>query len=402
MKKVLAVLLACMLVAGMTIGVSAGEGGEAKTLKVGVALNETGWFSSFDLNGLYEVQTYADILNERGGVEIGGEMYQIEIIDADGQSDPSAFDGALMSLVDAGVDIVLTTNDFWVSNSVDILEMAGIPYIDAIADFDPHYFTGHDLAFGGGNGAPNDNLALIDQCRQFYPDAKTMLFVINDDGLQDVKYQYVKDVAPEYGFEVLDDYVVYSPDATDMSSFVPQIVALDPDVIIGQGVIANICNLYKACQDQGMTDLICLGSCGKPASVFINILGEEYAKNVICPGQSLEKEPNTEEWGILYDALVEKYGEETAANWTGNFVNMLLEAIGIFQQAGSVCDGPTFKETWLNADSVEVLYGTAHFGGQETYGLDGNRVCILPTPISTCKDGVGEFIGWFDYSDKIK
>ena len=127
MKKLLAVLLACVLVVSMAVGVSAGEDGGEKTLKVGVALNETGWFSSFDLNGLYEIQTYVEILNERGGVEIGGEMYKIELYDADGQSDPAAFDGALMSLVDNGVDIVLTTNDFWVSNSVDILEMAGIP-----------------------------------------------------------------------------------------------------------------------------------------------------------------------------------------------------------------------------------------------------------------------------------
>ena len=401
MKKVLVVLLACAMVMGMTLTASAGEGGETKTLKVGVALNETGWFASFDLNGLYEVQTEAEILNEAGGVEIGGEKYMIEIIDADGQSDTAAFDGALMSLVDAGVDVVLTTNDFWVSSSVDILEMAGIPYIEAIADMDANYWTGHEYAYGGGNGAPNDNLALIDQCRQMYPDAKRLMLCINDDGLQDVKYKYLQEVAPKYGFELLDEYVIYSPDATDMSSFVPQILAAAPDAIIGQGVITNICNVYKACQDQGMSDLICLGSCGKPASVFISILGEEYAKNVICPGMSLDKADNTEAWGVLFDRLVEKYGEETASNWTGNFVNTLLEAIGIYQQAG-VVDTEAFVETWKNAESVEVIYGTAYFTGMETYGLDYNRVCIVPTPISTCKDGVGTFIGWFNYADQVK
>ena len=429
MKKALALLLACLLVFALFAGCGGEtepstapstapsaapddepstapddegeEGGEptdeTKTLKVGTVLNETGWFSSFDLNALYEIQTYAALLNEKGGVQIGDDTYMIEIVNADGQSDNDGIRSACIQLVDEGVDFVIETNDFWVSGANDVFEDAGILYACMYVDFDPNFWPETQYAIATCNGAANDLNALLIQCREQYPDAKSLLFVANDDGLQDLKYEYVQGLCDKYGFELLEETVIYSPDNPDMSSIATQVAALQPDAIIGTGVIVNICNLYKEMQNQGCEDMICLASCGKSADTFISLLGEEYANNLISTGQGFDPADNTEEFNELYARIIEEYGEETAANWTGNTVNALYEVLYVMQQVGTT-DAAAVLEYWKSAETIPCLYGEGNLGGMETYGLDFNGFNVLPTPISVCKDGVGEFLGWFNYT----
>ena len=68
---------------------------QGKVLKIGVLGVMRGPAASWGLVNRYAAETTAEIYNEQGGVEIGGERYRIEIISIDDQLDPKrAIDGA--------------------------------------------------------------------------------------------------------------------------------------------------------------------------------------------------------------------------------------------------------------------------------------------------------------------
>ena len=59
---------------------------EGKTLRIGVLVCLTGWFSTFDTLEWEEAQLARDMLNERGGITINGQKYAIELIAEDCKS----------------------------------------------------------------------------------------------------------------------------------------------------------------------------------------------------------------------------------------------------------------------------------------------------------------------------
>src|SRR5918993_4142466 len=60
----------------------------AKVLKIGVLGVMRGPAASWGLVNRYCAETTAEMHNEQGGVEIGGERYRIEIVSMDDQLDP--------------------------------------------------------------------------------------------------------------------------------------------------------------------------------------------------------------------------------------------------------------------------------------------------------------------------
>ncbi|MCF0229164.1 MAG: ABC transporter substrate-binding protein [Parasporobacterium sp.] len=401
MKKFLAVLLAGILVLGIAMTASA----EEKTLKIGVACNATGWFSSFDANNWEELVIYVDMLNEAGGLQIGEDTYKIELVLGDGQSDFAGMPTACMDLVDKGVDVVFETNDFWMVDGNQILKDAGILTLSGYPDFAPGFWTDadgnvNDCMVSCANGAANDVVALFSQCKELYPDVKTVMFVANDDGAQAVRYEYIKKVGEELGFEVLEQYEAYDSSSPDMTAIAQKVAAAAPDAYIGQGVILNICNLHSALADIA-PEIVCLASCGKSADTVAAIIGDESkCNNIITVGPGFDKEKNTELMNTIFDALMEKFGAETAYNFSGNFVNCMVTYKYIVEQTGTT-DKEAFLEFWKNAETLPSLYSdAAHLGGQESFNLDFNRMIVAPTPISVLQDGVGTFLGWYQYDVK--
>jgi branched-chain amino acid transport system substrate-binding protein len=79
------VLLVAALLAGFCIGPAAAQ---QKVLKIGVLGVMKGPLASWGLVNKYSAETTAQMYNDKGGVEIGGEKYKIEIIAIDDLLDP--------------------------------------------------------------------------------------------------------------------------------------------------------------------------------------------------------------------------------------------------------------------------------------------------------------------------
>ena len=51
----------------------------AKTLHIGYLGQMTGWFSVHDIQDAKEIQVIADYINEKGGITVNGQKYNIKI-----------------------------------------------------------------------------------------------------------------------------------------------------------------------------------------------------------------------------------------------------------------------------------------------------------------------------------
>jgi branched-chain amino acid transport system substrate-binding protein len=86
------------------------QAAQGKVLKIGVLGVMRGPAASWGLVNRYAAETTAEIYNEQGGVEIGGERYRVEIVSIDDQLDPKrAIDGA-QSLLNQGVRYIIGPN----------------------------------------------------------------------------------------------------------------------------------------------------------------------------------------------------------------------------------------------------------------------------------------------------
>ena len=401
LKKLAAVILAAVMVLAIAITASA----EEKTLKVGVACNATGWFADYDANNWEEIVIYADMINEAGGIQVGEDTYKVELIQADGQSDFASMPVACMDLIDKEVDVVIETNDFWMVDGNQMLKDAGILTLSGYPDFATGFWTDadgnvNDCLLSCANGAANDMNALLEQCKEIYPDAHTLMFVCNSDGTEEIKYAYLKEIAEAQGYELLDQYEIYDSSAPDMTAVAQKVAEADPDAYIGQGVISCIAQLHAALQDYD-PECICLASCGQSIDVFATLVGDETKCNkVISTGIGFDEEKNTELMNTIVNKLLEKFDAQTAYSFAGNFVNCLYEYKCIVEEIGTI-DKDAIIEYWKNAETLKTLYtDAANLGGTESFGLDFDRMVVNPTPISTLDNGVGTFLGWYQYDVK--
>ena len=96
MGKKLYVVMTCLLLLSFLLSAcgggpaapASGEGEGEKVIKIGVAISMTGQVAregKFEKDG---IDYWKDLVNEAGGIDVGGEKYKVEVVYYDDQSSP--------------------------------------------------------------------------------------------------------------------------------------------------------------------------------------------------------------------------------------------------------------------------------------------------------------------------
>lgn len=363
-------------------------------IRIGALCNQTGWFAIYDYNNVLEMQCLAKMINDKGGLEVGGQTYTIEIIAEDGQSDASGIRSAAQLLADAGVDYVVETNDFWVEGALDIFENAGI--MNIMAQNNVSYTTineNWDYSYTFSNGAAAQYAAAFELLVRDYPQVKSIVHCENDDGSGEAKAALIKALCEKYGLEFIDKAVIYDAEATDFSAVALQLIATGADAFIGNASVTNAGSILKELRNNG-SDMVLAGTIGANASMLKEAAGADASTNAFTMGSDLENpENNTEAFNELYNTFKAEYGDEVASAWCGVGVNCLYVLLELMKDAGSV-EVEDVRAYIESAETVESIFGTANICGVETYGVKH----IISHPNSTTKlvDGEVVFGGWID------
>jgi len=189
------------------------------------------------------------------------------------------------------------------------------------------------------------------------------------------------------------DPITYSGDTVDVTAIATKLMALDADALISAGSITTMGGIIKELRNAG-NDMVCALAIGQPAENLITICGEDAATNAFTLGAPADPAENTEILNRIRDRVAEEYGEEIAANFTGNFANCLWQIIDVMKQCGSV-EVEDVVAAWEKCATIDTIYGPGRPCGAETYGI-ANHATANPTPVSLVEDGKAKFVGWLD------
>ena len=364
------------------------------TLKIGLLVHQTGWFAGVDTPNFNEFNAMIDYVNnDLGGWTVGDTTYTLEAVNADGQSDYTALNTAALSLVDAGVDFVVETNDFWVNSVASVFEDEGIMHVSAYCVLAPGYITEENtMAFTGSNGTGGDYATAFAALDKYYPEVESVILANDDNGLDETMLDLMQRYAEPYGIEV-KGMVIYPGDTTDYTAYAQQLVDSGADAFLGNGSPDAYGALLKAVRALG-SDMVCACAQGKTATTLMEYAGEEACYNAFTLGPSTREEDrdqNTDILNALVDKVADMYGEENAATFDGAAANCLYVILQLMQRCGSV-DPADVAAEWEKGGEVETIYGTGTIGGEETYGV-ANHAIGSPRSVSII-DPEAE-VGWY-------
>lgn len=231
-------LLLCCLVGNL-------QASSPKTLKVGVVYF-LGW--SLGLDAVNSMKLIADITNEKGGIQIGEEKYNIELIVYDSKFSPEPSRSAVERLIHQDkVKFILADEMIDAFNTVtESNKVLTIAYAPNTALFNPKYkytFQGSSLQTGL---APTWGWFVKNN-----PDVKTIVCAFPDNKIGRIRADIFKKLAQVFGLQ-MKDIILYPPDASDLTVVGTKVKTLNPDAFActAGGIVGDSMG-YKAVWEAG-------------------------------------------------------------------------------------------------------------------------------------------------------
>jgi branched-chain amino acid transport system substrate-binding protein len=244
------------VVSALALGCAATANAES-TLKIGVLGVMSGPSASWGLVSKYSAEAGAAMYNDKGGIEIGGEKYKIQIISVDDKGDPKlAVTGAQRLILKEGVKYIIGPNvDSTIASAEPVAEQNGAmmfsysftrslfqpPHSNTVLGIVPNYETG----------------PVIFKYLADHQGLKTVSFltVNTAEGLN--QRDEGAAAATKLGLKVVSSEGAYEVGTTDFFPVVAKVVDEKSDLIVLSGVApADAPKLIKSARELGYKGLL--------------------------------------------------------------------------------------------------------------------------------------------------
>lgn len=394
------------VLSGIGLPVS-GYAAKRKTIKIGILAPFTGPAAGWGLPGLYGLEVHAKQLNAAGGVKVGGEHYNIEIVSYDDQYEPSkAVQGYQKMVRGEGVKLVMMLggNDWPAvqrySNHYKMLTTTLLPsdltpetkYLIAPCEVHPIY-----------------NVTGVEWMHKKYPNIKTATMGGQNDSLG------LPSIATyEAAFEVagikLGKENVYSPSATNFAPIISSMIASKPDCVSLDTSYPDFVNLMCQQLDFQRYKGQKIGCTCDNYSKIIEKTSKEFMEGFIFQFPDFDdpkltesfinfKGPN-EFWDLYQKAHP---GTWSAVSW--EYPSILDIWKWGAEKADSLEPADVLK-TMLASETVPHIWGNAQWFGKELWGINhavvGNwPVVQINTEGKARIQEFGSVIDWWNQHGKI-
>ncbi|MDR1978449.1 MAG: ABC transporter substrate-binding protein [Synergistaceae bacterium] len=327
MKKVLAVLFAITLVFA---GVSAASAAD-KVLKIGVLGVMSGPAASWGLVNRYCAEAAAEIINEQGGFEIGGEKYEIQIVAIDDRNDPKvAVSGAERLIYEEKIHYIIGPN-------IDPTSMAIVPVIEKGGAISIPYAFSKKLFTAPASNSILGMIASYQAGPVIYKylmenkGIKTIAFVARNDSESLNQRDEGVEAAKSLQLEVLADKDTYEPGTTDFFPVMSGIVTKKPDLLVLAGAApADTPLLIKTARELGFKGILSTET-AQDAKVIAELAGEAADGFISVGGASTPeiRSAQMEEFMKRYEKVAGEWNDEA-----GTKVYALEIILNTLKQAG--------------------------------------------------------------------
>ncbi len=210
-----------------------------KVVKIGAAVSETGRYAEEGGHTKEGYLLWADWVNdERGGIDVDGERYTVELIIYDDQSDPDVTAALVERLIEEdGVDFLLGPYSSTLTKAaIEVAEPRGVILVEGTGASETLFQQSYENLF-----------AVLTPAGAY---TESALRLLSEQGAKSVVIAYADALFPKsvadgalewaerYGMEVLA-IEAYPQDVTNVSGIVSRFKDLDPDVFVGGGYFGD-------------------------------------------------------------------------------------------------------------------------------------------------------------------
>jgi branched-chain amino acid transport system substrate-binding protein len=362
-------------------------------LQIGLLVCLTGWFSVYDTLEWDEAQVARDIINEKGGIAVGGQKYLIELIPEDCKSTVDGVVAAAKKLVyEDKVQYIAGPAAFFSAAAKGVTEPSKV--LRAIAwctntpgELDastPYTFLSHDATVEFG-------IMGSKHMKQAYPDVKSVDLLIPDDGT--IKYlgPILENIYKQQGLSLVNT-VLYPNEGVNFGPIAARLNSSKADAVMMQnGIVPNAAGILKALREMGSNKPFAvliganaadvMAAAGKPAATHFFAIGMGGVEMPDMPPTLAE----------IQKRLLAKYGRDRSMHL--QIVNSIFEFVQVIEKAKSI-DTTKVRDTWEKLNTMDTPYGTGNIGGLKTYGI--KHAVSHRMPVQTVENGQAKFVTWIE------
>lgn len=364
-----------------------------KTLKIGAIYSLSGWAAPGETPAYEGAVLAVDWINGKGGVNVKGEKYLLELVVEDTKSSPEGIIAAAQKLISenkvdfliGGVISVMNVAATTVAEPAGVLRVAQYNCLDPneISAKTPLTFCCVGTTYGGAKPA-------FTYLKEQYPKAKKLAVIHPGDGGMVPINKLTYPIAEKLGLTHI--YTGEWPvETVDFNPIVAKALAAKPDVLyFTNGWAYHLGSMVKAARAQGYKGPL-FSINVEPLNEIIQHAGSpEAAEGYWIPS-----------WDILNPKMppivaeIVKMGKAKFNRphhwhlWGWSAIWTLVQAIESTQSLESV----KIANHWRTMKTIETPWGTGTMGGLETFGI--NNFVDTPRAIMQVKKGKVELIKWF-------
>ncbi len=371
------------------------EKAPAKTLTIGCLGALTGFAAQGETPMVQGSQVMEDLINEKGGITIKGEKYKIKLIIEDHKSTAEGAAAATTKLVhDHKVKFIIGGIMPFTNIAISsVTEPAKVLHVRI-------YNTGSRAEYGQKtpytfitmNGTIEGMYTMLNYVKEAHPEVKTIAVTIPDDGsIPDLQAWVVK-IAKERGMTVVGDAIGWAIDTVDFTPIAKKAIARNADgICMINGWASMIGGILKVARQSGYTKPIFMTNY-QPAKDAITVAGKEASEGFLFQGLLATDPKNPPMVAEVQKRIKARFNSDIVYYSSLGVDNlwMLVQAI----EAAQSLDPTAVRDKWEKMATMKSVWGTAHLGGQKTYGI--KHTMSHPIPVMTYVNGEPKTMKWID------
>jgi branched-chain amino acid transport system substrate-binding protein len=395
LSSLIIVLAACMVVLPLIAASQASAQSKEGTLRIGMPLSVTGFFSVREVPDFNQTKFAADMMNEQGGITVKGKKYRVDLVLEDCKSTMDGVTASLNKLVyDEKIKFVIGPTAFFAAAAGPICDPNKVLRVITWCVNTPGEVDSNTpYAFLGGNGSVLTSVAATKFLKKNYPNVKKVAIATPDDGAVPFVMPIAKQLLAAQGISVVGDAIAYPNEMQDFSPIAAKLNAIkEADAIFMQnGLVPHMGGIVKGLRELGNTKPYA-GSLPARIGQVTTIAGANAMKDVFSIAYTPSDPDMPPVAKEIIKRVVDKYGPDYQLEMSGP--NCLWILKGVIEAAQSL-DPEVVKEKWESMDEVETIFGPAKICGDKTFGIK-HHVVASPQPIQMLKGGVEVSAGWID------
>lgn len=365
---------------------------KAKTLEIGVLEALTGFGSAAEKLHWEGIQVAEEWLNERGGITINGQQYLIKFVIEDIKGSADGAVAATNKLVyDHKVKFILgDVMPFTVAAEGTVTETAKVLHaVQYNVCMPAEYGPNTPYTFVVDLGTVEYMTGLYNYTVEAFPEIKTTVIVHPDDGAIPYACPKVKKLAEDRGLTVLGDVISWPLNTVDFSPIVQKALARKPDSLsLVNGWPAAMGAMLKAIRESGYPGLVI---CNHPCKEVAEVAGPAASTNFLGAGVVIDSPEMTPIIKEMTPRFKKRFGYALYYNfWAFNCAYVLVQAI----EAAQSLDPSVVRDNWEKMKTMDSIFGPAHIGGLETYGI--NHTVYHPVGIQLLTNNQVKHVKWVE------